>query len=87
MKSTFNPVRKNGRGGGGSGCGGRSRRVCCDGRRGGGLKECCEGGGMLIEGAEERKEMGGVLWEMKGEERGEIPRQCSDRNMSLWACV
>lgn len=33
------------------------------------MKECSEGGGMLIEGAEERKEMGGVLWEMKGEER------------------
>lgn len=54
---------------------------------GGGLKECSEGGGMLIEGAEERKEMGGVLWEMKGEERGDFPRQFSDRNMSLWACV
>lgn len=39
---------------------------------GGGLKECSEGGGMLIEGAEERKEMGGsfVGDEGRGARRG-----------------
>lgn len=63
MKSTFNPVRRNGRGRGwGVGAEGAEAEgsVVMGGEEGGGgIKECSEGGGMLIEGAEERKEMEG----------------------------
>lgn len=52
-------------------------------RRSGGIRGCSEGGGMLIEGAEEKRETG-EFCTMKGDEQGEVSRQRSGRIVCVW---